>query len=132
MHEMRVATMVIRTLIRLLGLIMVVLGLLFWTGNALNFIGLHMLLGMVLVLLLWAQAILAARSGASLGLVALAIAWGIIVVALGMTQTQLLPGDAHWVIKVLHLLVGIGAVGIAERLAGSIKRAGMTALRQTA
>ena len=129
---MRVATMVIRTLIRLLGLIMVVLGLLFWTGNALNFIGLHMLLGMVLVLLLWAQAILAARSGVSPGLVALAIAWGIIVVALGMTQTQLLPGDAHWVIRALHLLVGIGAVGIAERLAGSIKRAGMTALRQTA
>ena len=122
----------IRMLIRLLGLIMVVLGLLFWTGNALNFIGLHMLLGIVLVLLLWAQAILAARSGASLGLVALAIAWGIIVVALGMTQTQLLPGDAHWVIRVLHLLVGIGAVGIAERLAGSIKRAGMTVLRQAA
>jgi hypothetical protein len=113
--------MAIRMLIRLLGLIMIVLGLLFWTGNALNFIGLHMLLGMVLVLLLWAQAILAARSGGSLGLVALAITWGLIVVALGMTQNQLLPGDAHWVIKVLHLLVGIAAIGIAERLAESIQ-----------
>ena len=118
---MRIATTVIQMLIRLLGLIMIVLGLLFWTGNALNFIGLHMLLGIVLVLLLWAQAILAARSGASLGLVALAIAWGLIVVALGMTQNRLLPGDAHWVIKVLHLLVGISAIGIAERLARSIQ-----------
>ena len=118
---MRTATTIIRMLIRLLGLIMIVLGLLFWTGNALNFIGLHMLLGIVLVLLLWAQAILAARSGASLGLVALAIAWGLIVVALGMTQSRLLPGDAHWVIKVLHLLVGISAIGIAERLARSIQ-----------
>jgi len=127
---MRIATTVIQMLIRLLGLIMIVLGLLFWTGNALNFIGLHMLLGIVLVLLLWAQAILAARSGASLGLVALAIAWGLIVVALGMTQNRLLPGDAHWVIKVLHLLVGISAIGIAERLAGSIKRAGISAPRQ--
>jgi hypothetical protein len=132
MHEMRMATMVISTLIRLLGLIMVVLGLLFWTGNALNLIGLHMLLGMVLVLLLWAQAIVAARSGVSVGLVALAIAWGIIVVALGMTQNRLLPGDAHWVIKVLHLLVGIAAIGIAERLAGSVKRAAVPNLRQTA
>jgi hypothetical protein len=100
---------------------MIVLGLLFWTGNALNFIGLHMLLGMVLVLLLWALAIMAARSGVSLGLVALGIAWGLIVVALGMTQTRLLPGDAHWVIRLLHLLVGMGAIGIAERLAGSIQ-----------
>jgi len=129
---MRTATMVIGMLIRLLGLIMIVLGLLFWSGNALNFIGLHMLLGMVLVLLLWAQAILAARSGVSLGLVALGIVWGIIVVALGMTQSRLLPGDFHWVIKLLHLLVGIGAIGIAERLAGSIKRTGTTALQQTA
>jgi hypothetical protein len=127
---MRTATMVIGMLIRLLGLVMIVLGLLFWSGNALNFIGLHMLLGMVLVLLLWVQAILAARSGVSLGLVALGIVWGIIVVALGMTQSRLLPGDAHWVIKLLHLLVGIGAIGIAERLAGSIKRAATPAPRQ--
>jgi hypothetical protein len=118
---MRTATTVIRMLVRLLGLIMIVLGLLFWTGNALNLIGMHMLLGIMLVLLLWAQAILAARSGGRLGLVALAIAWGLIVVALGMTQNQLLPGDAHWVIKVLHLLVGMAAIGIAERLAESIQ-----------
>ena len=129
---MRTATTVIGMLIRLLGLIMIALGLLFWTGNALNFIGLHMLIGIVLVLLLWALAIMAARSGVSLGVVALGIAWGLIVVALGMTQTRLLPGDAHWVIKLLHLLVGIGALGIAERLAASIQRAGMADLRQTA
>ena len=113
-------------------MVMIVLGLLFWTGNALNFIGLHMLLGIVLVLLLWALAIMAMRSGVSLGLVVLGIAWGVVVVALGMTQNRLLPGDAHWVIKVLHLLVGMAALGIAERLAGSINRAGMPALRQTA
>ena len=127
---MRTATTIIQMLVRGLGLIMIVLGLLFWTGNALNLIGLHMLLGMIVVLLLWALAIMAARSGISLGLVALGIAWGLIVVTLGMTQNQLLPGDAHWVIKVLHLLVGIVALGIAERLAGSIKRSGMPAPRQ--
>jgi len=127
---MRTATTIIQMLVRGLGLIMIVLGLLFWTGNALNLIGLHMLLGMIVVLLLWALAIMAARSGISLGLVALGIAWGLIVVSLGMTQNQLLPGNSHWVIKVLHLLVGIGALGIAERLAGSIKRSGMPAPRQ--
>lgn len=127
---MRTATKVIEMLIRVLGLVMIVLGLLFWIGNALNLIGLHMLIGIIVVLLLWALAIMAARSGVSLGLVALGIIWGLIVAALGMTQTQLLPGGAHWVIKVLHLLVGIAALGIAERLAGSIKRSGAPAARQ--
>jgi hypothetical protein len=127
---MRTATTIIQMVLRVLGLVMIVLGLLFWTGNALNLIGLHMLLGITVVLLLWVLAIMAARSGVSLGLVALSIAWGLIVVALGITQNRLLPGDFHWVIKVLHLLVGIAALGIAERLAGSIKRSGTPASQQ--
>jgi hypothetical protein len=121
---MRTATTIIQMVIRLIGVIMIVLGLLFWTGNALNLIGLHMLIGITLVLLLWVLAIMAARSGVGLGLVALGLVWGLIVVALGITQNRLLPGDFHWVIKVLHLLVGIAALGLAERLAGSIKRSG--------
>jgi hypothetical protein len=127
---MRTAITIIQIVIRVLGLIMIVLGLLFWTGNALNFIGLHMLIGMTLVLLIWALAIMAARSGAGLGLVALGLVWGLIVVALGMTQTRLLTGDFHWVIKALHLLVGIAALGIAERLAGAIKHSGAAKAQQ--
>jgi hypothetical protein len=115
-------------LVRLIGLIMIVLGLLFWTGNALTLIPIHMLLGIVLVLLLWTLAVVAMRAGVQRGLVALAILWGLIVLALGMTQTQLLPGDAHWVIRVLHLLVGLGALGLAERLAANIKQAQAPAL----
>ena len=124
---MKTAATIIQVLIRLLGLIMIVLGVLFWTGNALTLIPIHMLLGLVLVLLLWAQAILAARAGMGLGLAALAFAWGLIVVALGVMQNRLLPGDAHWVIKVLHLLVGVAAIGLAERLAGGIKRGRLAA-----
>ena len=127
---MRTATTMIAMVLRVLGLIMIVLGLLFWTGNALALIGLHMLIGIIVVLLLWALALLAARSRVGVGLVALGIVWGLIVVALGITQNRLLPGDFHWVIKVLHLLVGLAALGIAERLAGAIKRAGTPALRQ--
>src|SRR5689334_4775000 len=120
---MRTATTVIQMLVRLIGVLMIVLGLLFWTGNALTLIPIHMLLGIVLVLLLWALAVIALRAGAPRGLAALAIVWGLIVPILGMAQTQLLPGDAHWVIRVLHLLVGLGALGLAERLAVRIKLA---------
>jgi hypothetical protein len=119
---MKTAATIIQVLIRLLGLIMIVLGLLFWTGNALTLIPVHMLLGMTLVLLLWTQAVLAARAGAGTSLVALGLVWGLVVVALGMMQNRLLPGEFHWVIKVLHLLVGIATIGLADRLAGRAKR----------
>ena len=50
------------------------------------------------------------------------IVWGVLVVALGMTQDSLLTGDLHWLIKVVHLLVGLGAIGQAESLAVRTKR----------
>jgi hypothetical protein len=120
---MTTATNVIRWIIRIVGLILIVLGLLFWSGNALALIPIHMLLGIVLVLVLWIQAGLAARAHVNLGFVALAVVWGLIVLILGITQAQLLPGDAHWIIRVLHLLVGMGAIGLAEGLATRIERA---------
>ena len=119
---MKIATSVLQTLVRLSGLTLIVLGMLFWTGHALTLIPVHMLVGFVLVLSLWTLAVLAARAGVHPAFVALAIVWGLIVPILGLTQQRLLPGDAHWVIQVLHLLVGLGAIGQAEGLAACIKR----------
>jgi hypothetical protein len=104
-------------IIRITGLIQIVLGLAFWTGNLLNLVPVHMIVGLILVIALWVMAVLAARSGVNMGFVALAAIWGLIVVVFGVTQTQLLPGAAHWVIEVLHLLVGLAALGIGDRLA---------------
>jgi hypothetical protein len=120
---MQTVTTIVHMLLRLAGLIAIVLGLLFWTGNALPLIPIHMLVGIIVVLALWTLAILAFRAGVSPGLVALAIVWGLIVTILGMTQTSLLPGSWHWVIQVLHLLLGVGAVGLGETLGARIKRA---------
>jgi len=119
---MRTATTIVRTLIRLTGLVQVVLGVLFWTGNARGLIALHMLLGFVLVLSLWVMAALAARAGVQPGLVALAVVWGLVVPVLGLTQDRLLPGSVHWLVQVLHLLVGLGAIGQGEALAARILR----------
>src|SRR5262245_17613946 len=120
---MKTAATIAQMLVRLTGLTQIVLGVLFWTGNALTLIPVHMLVGSVLVLLLWSLAGMAFWAGVNRGLVALAIIWGVVVVALGMTQNQLLPGPAHWVIQVLHLLVGLAAIGMAEGLAVRIKQA---------
>jgi hypothetical protein len=109
---MNIATVAL-WLVRLTGLFQIVTGLLFWTGNALPLLPVHMLSGLVLVLALWTIAFLALRGGGGPGLVALSVLWGLLVVALGVTQTQLLPGELHWIIQVLHLLVGLVAMALA-------------------
>ena len=115
--------LVLRWLIRMCAIVQLTLGSLFWTGNAAPWIPLHMLTGLVLVLGLWTQAALAARAGLPVGMLGLALGWGAVVVALGVTQDGLLPGDAHWLIQVLHLLVGVSAVGLAEAIAArSLRR----------
>ena len=119
---MKTAAIVLQVMVRIIGLILIVLGVLFWTGNATTLIPVHMLLGITLVLLLWALAILGAIAGVNLGLVALALVWGLIVPILGLTQFRLVPGSMHWTIQALHLLVGLGAIGLADNLARSIKR----------
>lgn len=120
---MKTAATVIQMLVRVAGLTQIVLGVLFWTGNALTLIPVHMLVGSVLVLLLWSLAGMSLWAGVNHGRAALALVWGVIVVALGMTQNQILPGSAHWVVQVVHLLVGLAAMGMAEGLAAAIKQA---------
>jgi hypothetical protein len=113
---MRTAAVITQWLVRLTGLTQIILGLLFWTNNALTLIPVHMMIGLLFVLSLWALATIAAIMGADRRMVALALIWGVVVVGLGMTQTQILPGAFHWVIEVVHLLVGLAALGIAQRL----------------
>ena len=43
----------------------------------------------------------------------------------GMTQQAILPGDLHWIVRVMHLVIGLAAMPIAERLAGSPARASL-------
>jgi hypothetical protein len=107
--------------IRVFGVIQLVLGILFWTGNALGLVDLNQFIGILLVLALWTQAALAHRAGVPGGLVAGAAVYGLIVPIVGLTQRELLPGSAHWVIQVIHLLLGIGLIGLAENLATRAK-----------
>jgi hypothetical protein len=107
--------------IRALWVVQLLLGILFWTGNALGLVDLHQLIGILLVLALWTQAALAHRAGVPGGLVAGAAVYGLVVPIVGLTQRELFPGSAHWVIQVIHLLLGIGLIGLAETLATRAK-----------
>lgn len=107
--------------IRVCFVVLIVLGVLFWTGRADSLIPLHQFLGFILVLALWTLAVLAARSHVPVVLVAIAILWGLLLPIFGLTQVRILPGSFHWIVQVLHLLVGLAAVGQAENLARRIR-----------
>ncbi|MGE5226409.1 MAG: hypothetical protein ACM3OO_05990 [Planctomycetaceae bacterium] len=105
------------------GALLLGLGVAIWTGDGDGLIPLHVAIGVVLVLTLWTVCGIAARSGVSSGTVAFAAAWGVLVVVLGLIQEELVPGDLHWTIQVLHILVSMGAIWWGRRLAGLIARA---------
>jgi hypothetical protein len=107
--------------VRVVWVVQLALGVVFWTGNALGLVDLHQLLGILLVLAVWTQAVLAARAGAPAGLVAVAAVWGLVVVIVGLTQRELLTGSLHWVIEIIHLLLGLGLLGLADTLATRAK-----------
>jgi hypothetical protein len=103
--------------IRFSGVLLLLLGIAIWTGRADSVIPVHEFLGFVLVLALWTLSVLAARAGVGMSWVVLAVVWGLIAPILGLTQHGLLTGDWHWTIQILHLLIGLGAIGQGENLA---------------
>jgi hypothetical protein len=117
---MSLATRVLRWAVRLTGLLQLAIGLALWSGNLFQYLEFHMLDGFVFTLVLLAIVGLAAFARVGLWLVAVGIIWVVVVPVLGMTQTQILPGDFHWIVRVVHLLVGVGAIGFADRLAGAV------------
>ncbi len=114
-----------RMTVRVVGLVLLVLGLVIWTGSADGLVPIHMLLGIILVLALWGVAVLALQAGARPALPGIAIAWGALTVAFGLAQAQILPDSSeHLVIQVAHLFVGLVAIGLAEAVGAITARSG--------
>ena len=109
--------------VRILGVVLIVLGLILWTGRADQLKDLHKLFGILIVIAIWALAYVAVRSGVSVRIVGLAVVWSLIAPVLGLTQENLLTGGWHWIIQVIHLLIGLGLIGWGERLGQAIKAA---------
>jgi len=97
------------------GLLALILGLLFWTNSALNLIQMHMLLGLLAVGALWVIGIGQALSnGGSWGVAASALVVGAAMIVLGWTQSSLMVGELHWIIQVLHLVLGLLVIGMGH------------------
>jgi hypothetical protein len=112
---------------RLVVLAALVLGITFWVYPAAETettLSIHRALGILTVLLLWVLGFLVLRikGGVVLGVSALVL--GLLVTYVGLNQTMwLIDPSAHWVIRVVHLLLGMVALGFGEMIAARYKRA---------
>ena len=102
---------ILQIFVGIAGLCALVLGLFIWIAN-IDLTDIHMLFGLLVTLGLLVMSIIAlTASGLRLwGIVG--IVYAIIVPIFGELQSTLLVGNLHWLIQTLHLLVGIGAIGL--------------------
>jgi hypothetical protein len=124
---MRTTLTVAQMLVRITGVVQLILGLLIWAENMLGLVGIHTLIGLVFVLSLWVLAAISTRAGVPTGQAAGVAILGLIVLVFGMVQTSLLPGSSHWIIQILHLLLGMAAVASGETIGGRLRRVRLAA-----
>lgn len=118
--------MVIRyasAVLTLSGALALILGLLFWTGAALNLISMHMLLGFLAVGSLWVIGIgqFLSPSGSSVIAVG-ALLVGAFTVVLGLYHSSLIIGESHWMIQGIHLLLGVLTIGLGHMGAARFRK----------
>jgi len=118
--------MVIRyasAVLTLSGALALILGLLLWTGTALNLISMHMLLGFLAVGSLWVIGIgqFFSQSG-SWAIAAGALLVGALTAILGLYQSSIIIGESHWMIQGIHLLLGVLTIGLGHMAAARFRK----------
>ena len=110
--------MVIRTasvVLSLAGLLALILGLLLWTGAALNLLSMHMLVGLLAVGALCVIGIAQAFANRGSWVIAIsALTVGALTLVIGMIQSTLMVGELHWVVQVVHVVLGILTIGVGH------------------
>ena len=107
----------LRWIVRLVFLLSLALGIALWTGRGYAYLRLHMWLGFIVTFALLALVIVSLLSRIKPVLPLIALLWAVALPALGIAQLHLMPGPNHWLIQTVHLILGIGAVGLSEVLA---------------
>src|ERR1043165_5726643 len=97
------ASRILLILLRVLIAIQLVVGIALWTGHWYGLVSMHRGSGMLFVLVLWILAIVTLVGRRHVGWSLFAIAWGLVIAGVGFTQVSIMPGEYHWVVKVIHL-----------------------------
>jgi hypothetical protein len=107
-------------IVRIAGTVQLVLGALFWTGHAYTLLPLHIVSGMLIVGTLFTVAVLALTIRTRRALAVFGLLWGVALPTFGLRQAAMLPGSMHWIIRVVHLLMGLVAMAVAGMLGQAI------------
>ena len=111
-------------LVRITGVLQLILGLLIWAEHMANLVNIHILIGVLFVLSLWLLAATAAMQGVPVGMAVGAAVLGLLTFLVGFAQRDILPDPStHWIIQVVHLLLGLAAVASGEMIGGRLRRA---------
>jgi hypothetical protein len=122
--EKALVTRICSLVVRIGGSLALLLGLLRVFSIGPDLLQLHMTLGILVVLALWILATIYARTAnANLGMAIGASVIGLLLLIVGVTQQGLLLNSFHWVIQVIHVLLGLTVIGMGEMLASAIRRA---------
>lgn len=111
----------LRWVARLDGLAGLILGILLWTGSA-GYLRIHILTGFVMTITLLLVGLMGFFARLKPALPLIAIAWAILLPYIGFAQLRLFPGASHVVIQLIHLLIGICAIGVVEACGAKITR----------
>jgi hypothetical protein len=113
--------------LRIAGTLALLLGLLFWfITEPQGLVPVHLLLGILVVLAALALGILGLMApGGNKGMAGAAIVVAILLVIVGFGQENWLshPGDPHWLIQLLHLVVALATIGLGEVTARGLRAA---------
>ncbi len=112
----------LRWIARLDGLAGLVLGIVLWTGS-MGTLRIHIITGFIMTLTLLLLGLMGFFARIKPAMPLVAIGWAILLPYIGFAQLHLLPGASHVVIQVVHLLIGLCAIGVAEAVGAQITRA---------
>lgn len=102
-------------LLRVLVLVLLVMGVMVWMGHV-NLVQGHIGLGFLFALLVLLQGLLGGLAGAGWGLAGWSVVWAVLLPVIGLGQRAVMLGGAHWVVQLVHLLFGLAAMPIVERI----------------
>jgi hypothetical protein len=106
---------------RLIGVIALILGIVLWTGS-IGLLRVHIFIGFIMSITMLLFGLVGFFARVKPGLPFIAVVWAVLLPYIGFAQFKLFPGANHIIIQLIHLLIGICAVGITEALAAKIKR----------
>ncbi len=120
---MRVLGLVLQMIIRVLWVANLVLGIAFLTGNLAGLTMLHETLGLVIAICLLILSVMAMIQARAVGLGVAGIIVAILLPVVGMGQVDVLPGNDHFLVEIVHVLVAVAAIALAETLGLRYRRA---------